>query len=518
MLREAGEAAAQRTPAGAARWFAAALRLLPASAPPEQRIELLSARAGALAATGEFDDAHAALLEALRIAPREPVARRIELTGTCAGLERVLGRHDDARARLLAALDDLPDPGSEAAAALMIDLGTGAFYRMEYEEARAWADRAHAVARELGAVPLEAAAGALGALALSITGSGMEAHSYRAGAAALVDAMDDDELAVRLDAVAHLAVAESYLDHYAESLAHAERGIAIARATGQGELFPVLIPAINGALFALGRLGESVEMLDGAIEGARLMGNAQPLAWSLLSSAAARMMCGDLDAALAAATESVELGRELGVSLVSSYATAILGLVLIERGDPERGAELLVSTVGGASLPDSPGNWRAWDLERLTQAWLALGRQEAAERAAADAEAFAAATGLRFASALAGRARARVALAAGDAPSAAELALASVTAAEEIGAVAEAALSRTVAGRALAAAGEPGPAAEQLQRAAAALEACGAMRYRDEAELELGKLGRRRHRRTRPGRSDGTGVATLTARELRWRD
>ena len=411
---------------------------------------MLSARAGALAATGEFADAHIALLEALRIAPQDDVALRVEPTGACAGIERMLGRHDDARARLVAALDDLPDPGSEAAAALMIDLGTGAFYRMEFEQARSWADRALAVAGRLGSTSLQAAAGALGALALSITGTGMEAHGYRADAAALVDAMDDDEVALRLDAVAHVAVAESYLDHYADSLAHAERGIAIARATGQGDLFPVLIPAINGALFALGRLGESVEMLDGAIEGARLVGNAQPLAWSLLSSAAARMMCGDLDAALAAATESVELGRELG----------------------------------------------------------------AAERAAADAEAFAAATGLRFAAALAGRARARVALAADDAQSGAELALASVATAEEIGAVAEAALSRMVAGRALAAAGDPGPAAEQLQRAAAALETCGALRYRDEAERELGKLGRRRHRRTRPGRADGTGVATLTAREL----
>jgi ATP/maltotriose-dependent transcriptional regulator MalT len=514
VLQEAGEATAQRTPAGAARWFGAALRLLPAAAPAEQRLGLLSARAGALAATGEFPEAHAALVESLRIAPREELALRVRLTGACAGIEHILGRHDAARARLVAALDDMPDPGSREAAALMIDLGVGAFYRMENDEARAWADRALAVARPLGDAPLEAAAGALAALALAIAGSSKEAGDYRARAAASVDAMDDDELAVRLDAIANLAGAEGYLEGFAESLAHAERGIAVARATGQGELFPVLIPAVNAALFGLGRFAESAELLDGAIEGARLMGNAQPLAWNLLSSAAARMMCGDLDAALAAATESVELSRGLGVSLVSSYAEAILGLVLIERGDPESGVERLVGTVGGASLPESPGNWRAWDLERLAQGWLALGRHADADRAAADAESFAAATGLRFAAALAGRARARVALAAGDAAGAAEHALASVAAAEEVGAVAEAALSRTLAGRALAAAGEPDRAAELLEQAAAALEACGALRYRDEAERELGKLGRRRHRRTRPGRADGSGVDTLTEREL----
>ena len=276
----------------------------------------------------------------------------------------------------------------------------------------------------------------------------------------------------------------------------------------------MLILAVNTALFGLGRLVESAELLDGAIEGARLTGNVQPLAWNLLSSAAVRMMCGDLDTALAAATESVELSRDLGVNLVSSYAGLILGLVLIERGDPESGVELLVGTGGGASLPDSPGGWRAWDLERLAQGWLALGRHPEAERAAADATSFAAATGLRFAAAAAGRARGRVALAAGDAAGAAEHALASAAAAAEVGAVAEAALSRTLAGRALAAAGEPGRAVEQLERAAAELEACGALRYRDEAERELGRLGRRRHRRTRRGQLDGAGVAALTEREL----
>ena len=62
VLRAAGEEAAQRTPAGAARWFAAALRLLGDSAPAEERVELLTALAGAEAATGHFAEARTALL------------------------------------------------------------------------------------------------------------------------------------------------------------------------------------------------------------------------------------------------------------------------------------------------------------------------------------------------------------------------------------------------------------------------------------------------------------------------
>jgi DNA-binding NarL/FixJ family response regulator len=54
----------------------------------------------------------------------------------------------------------------------------------------------------------------------------------------------------------------------------------------------------------------------------------------------------------------------------------------------------------------------------------------------------------------------------------------------------------------------------ELQRAAAALDACGAWRYRQSAERELGKLGHRPHRRTRPGQANGAGIESLTGREL----
>jgi DNA-binding CsgD family transcriptional regulator len=114
---------------------------------------------------------------------------------------------------------------------------------------------------------------------------------------------------------------------------------------------------------------------------------------------------------------------------------------------------------------------------------------------------------------MAQRAAAAVALASGEPASAAERALASADAAEEVGVPVEAALSRTLAGRALAEAGEPERAAAELHRAAAELDRCGALRYRDAAELELGRLGRRIHRRTRPAAADD-GIASLTGREL----
>jgi DNA-binding CsgD family transcriptional regulator len=107
-----------------------------------------------------------------------------------------------------------------------------------------------------------------------------------------------------------------------------------------------------------------------------------------------------------------------------------------------------------------------------------------------------------------------VALDAGDPESAAEDALDSAVAAEDVGAPVEAAVSRTLAGRALKQAGKADLATTELRRAAAELHTCGAIRYRAAAERDLRGLGHRVHRRTRRGKADGGGLASLTGREL----
>src|SRR5262249_46636225 len=145
-------------------------------------------------------------------------------------------------------------------------------------------------------------------------------------------------------------------------------------------------------------------------------------------------------------------------------------------------------------------------LELLTRCWLALDRSGEAGRAADLAEGMAAAVQLPLAAAWAGRAAAAVALDAGDAALAAERALAWVEAADAAGAPIEGALTSTFVGRALAESGEGDRAVAELQRAAARLDACGASRYRQSAERELGKLGHRPHWRMRPGKANGAGI------------
>src|SRR6266540_2749157 len=514
LLREAGETAARLAPASAARWFAGALRLLPQNAPAQERVELLLARADALTATAHFADSHSALLEALSTVPADSVPLRARLIRACAGVEHLLGQQEQAHDRLAQALQALPESASPEAVALMIELALNGFYATNYQSMLDWAQPAVQAAKRVGDPPLTAAAVAMLALADAMTGAAERVEADRSEAAALVDSLFDDELAQRLDAAAWLAGAELYLDRYAEADAHASRALTLGRATGQGELFLVLYQILGRAWYVRGRLAEATELLDGAIEAARLLGNTHALAWNLFNRYVVALAAGDLDIALASAQQSVDLSRELDEGFVAAWAAVRLAAVLLETGEPERAVELLLGSAGGEELTLIPGGWRSYCLELLTRCWLALDRGSDAQRAAACTAARAEAVQLPLPRAWADRAAAAVALHAGDPVGGAELALASAAAATEAGAPIEAALSRTLAGRALARSGERDRAVAELQRAAAKLETCGALRYRDQAERELGRLGHRVHRRTRPGKGDGTGIETLTAREL----
>ncbi len=511
-LREAGEAAAERAPASAATWFGGALRLLPGDAPVEVRVELLLARARALVATGQFADGHSALLESIRYVPAESVALRVRLTTACAGVEHLLGRHEQAHDRLARAFDGLSNPGSSEAATLMIELAMDGFFRMDYGLMRTWAERALNTARPLGDRPLTAAAAAVLTFASAAGGATAEAQTRRLEAATLVADLNDAELALRLDAATHLAGAELYLDHYAEAGVHADRALSVARATGQSEFIPLADSILGQAKLLRGQLAQAGELLDNAVEGARLSGNIQALAGNLINRSLTALAAGDLEMALSTAEENADLTHGLDQSLLCGAGVA-LASALLENGDPERAVDVLVASSGGDELPLIPGVWRPRSLELLTRCWLALGRRSDAKRAAASAEAAAAALGLRMADAMADRAAAAVALDGGDLDAAAERALASALAADQIGAPIEAALSRTLAARALAQARQPERAVSELQRAAAELHADGALRYRAAAERELRRLGHHVHRRTQAGKPEGVGIETLTERE-----
>ena len=514
VLRQAGEEATRLAPESAARWFDGALRLLPQTAPATDRVELLLARAEALAAAGHFTDSHEAMLEAVALVPGQSSALSTTVATACAGVERFLGRYEHAHDRLVRALRFLPQPGSAESAGLLIELTLNEFYRSRYEVMHDWADRAVSAARQARDAALLATALAMPALAHAMTGPTEAARARRAEAAELVDELSDHELSLRPDAAAWLAAAEIYLDLYPEADAHATRALGLARATGRGDPLFRLYPILPRVWYVRGKLAEAAELLDGAIEAGRLLGSPPALAGNLFNRSVVAVAVGDLDVALATAEEGAELTRNLDEGFVKAWAAVRLAGVLLETGQPLRAVEVLLARSGGEELTLIPGGWRAYCLELLTRCWLAVDRQKEAERTAGLAEITAADARLPLARAWADRAAAAVALHAGNTASAVERALASVDAAQGVGAPIESALSRILAGRALARSGESGPAVAELQRAAEAFDACGALRFRDSAERELGKLGRRPHRRTRPGVAEGESIATLTEREL----
>ena len=509
VLTEAGAAATLRAPASAARWFSAALRLLP-EAHGGQRVELLLARARAVAAEGRLAESHADLLESIRLAPADAVGLRVQLATTCAGVERLLGRHEEAHRRLIAGLDQLPDPAAPDAIALMIELAIDGLFRADPESVCDWGTRSLRAARELGERPLVAAAAAILALGHAVAGSIAEAQSAYAEASALVEAMSDAELGARVDAAAYLTSAATYLDRYDEAVAHAERALRLGRAAGR--LHPTLLPALGAAHFMRGRLDEAAKVLDDGIEAGRLSGITQSMAWTLRNRALLSVVAGDLDAALDMAEEAHELTRRLDQSVLTSWAAMAVARASVMAGQSQRAIDVLAGDE--AMLMAIPGAWRAMGLDALASAYAELGRSDEAARTAASAEAHAAALGLPMAIAWAQHAAAVVAMQTGEHRTAAERALASAAAAEEVGAVIEAALSRMLAGRAFAAAGETDRAVAEIQRAAATFGACGALPHRDAAEQELRRLGKRVHRPTRRGTAGGEGLAALTAREL----
>jgi len=395
----------------------------------------------------------------------------------------------------------------------MIELSVDGFHAGDHEAMRGWAERAVAAATPLGDRALLAAALSVRAWAGAMAGDGEHAQAHCDEATELVDALSDEEAARRLNTLAHLTAADVWLDRYPDATRHARRALEICRRTGQGEQFPLIVQMLGVSLWVQGKTHEAEELFEGAVEAARLSDNVQNLLWNLFNRSLAALAAGDLDVALATGEESVELAKanmEPGIFSIATAAT--LAAALLEADQADRSVDLLPN--GGEELRVIGGGWRARFLEMHTRALLATGRRADAARAAAATQACADTVSLPTATGMASLATAAVALEAGEPTTAVERALAAAAAFESAEALWDAARARELAGRALAQAGDPDRATRELELAATAFDSFGALRYRDQAERELGKLGHRIHRRTRPGTADGSGIETLTAREL----
>jgi DNA-binding NarL/FixJ family response regulator len=514
ILRRAADEVAVKAPTSSVRWLTAALRVLPADAPVADRTALLTELAASQGVLGRFADAHDSLEECLQLTDPSVEISEVESVVRCAEMEQLLGRHAESRVRLERAYEGLRDRVSKAGVSLLVALTAASLYLSNQDRMLEWGRLAVEAAIGLGDPAYLGAALAAYAMGAAFAGQeslALEQHDRCAG---LVDVMPDEIIVSRLDSLSHLTMAELYLDRHVLGCIHGERALELARATGQTRLLPTLTPILGMSLAMTGEMRRSAEVLDDAIEAARLVGDAQGLCMNLFNRELAAVMAGDIDTALGVGVESLELARTVDNGVITAFAGAIHAQTLFESGDADAALVLLLESVGGEEVPLLGGSWRAHFLELLTRCGLAVGDREMAVAAAARLRKQADEHGLGLTNLMAHRAEAHVALDEGRAEDAVVAARAAVSTAEQIEARTHGAVSKALLGQALVATGGRDQAIEQLEAAADDFETLGALRYRDQVEAELRRLGHTTtHRRSTPGQ-DTLGLASLTGREL----
>jgi DNA-binding NarL/FixJ family response regulator len=425
--------------------------------------------------------------------------------------ENLLGRHDAAHGRLVAALDDVTDPRSADAADLQVQLAADALYDGDFTTMLTWSQRGLDAAVALAEPALQALAESLVCYAELGLGRIADAQAAAGAASAGLDGLSDDVIALRLEAPYYLGFAEYFAERYEDAIRHWRRGIAVSRASGQGQFVTPMAIGLAHAYEVTGRLRAGLNQAETAVEAARLSGNRQVLCWALTAEAWIAAIAGELPRARTAGAEAVNLLGELDESVLSRATRVHVAAAQLEAGEPERCLEAMVDAGGPEFAGVEPGR-RAWLYAILARAELALGREAVAEDWVARGERLQRTLGLGYAEGSVAYARTMLELARGDARSALEQAQRAVTCADSAGAAVQASRARILAGRAAAKAGDVESATTWLERAEAELAAMGAVRFRDEAARELRRLGRRvgaRYRRA----EGGSGLTSLSGRE-----
>ena len=308
ILEQAAQQAAARAPAVAAGWLSAALRLLPDRGSAERRLGLLVPLATALAATGRLEEALERLLETLEQIPPELAALRVRLVAACASCENALGRHDAAHARLLHALAEFPDDGSAGGAALQVELAADALYDNDFAAMRRWGGRAAETAEALADPGLLAVAQALRVLRRLRPRRRRRGPSRPASRAPPRSTRSPTSCWPRASTCPYyLGFAEYFCERYEDAARHLRRGIALARAVGQGQFVVPMMVGLAQALERLGRLREALSTAEAAVEASRLSGNPQAVGFALVAEAWTAAELGDVAHARAAAEEAVAL-------------------------------------------------------------------------------------------------------------------------------------------------------------------------------------------------------------------
>jgi len=509
LLIDAARGAAPRAPLAAGRWLLAALRLMTADREPAQRLSLLIEASKALASGGAYDEALAALEEALDIVPGEQAEMRAGVTAKIAYVKRRSGRPFDSRPVLERALDSLAGREGTASSDLRLELALHSLWHEEFASLLALAEHLLAVARDRGDLAMIALSAALRSLASS-------EHSVASALAELGEAeeafaaLPDEQLAGRIYVSFYLGLAALRLERADDALRHTNRGLELGRLTGQGVTVTSWQAITSRAQLLRGQVTEAARLAHDAIDTARLLADDWRTVWALEADALAAFWAGETDRALASAREMATRSERVHPFL-SGAATVQLAGAEYAAGDVDSACSRLgaLDVEPTRRLLDRHAA-HGWEL--LIRSRLAIGQVETAREIAARASRRADAAGLpqRMATVRCGEA---AALLASEEPDRVSKLLAQAAGlADAAGNPVLSARAHALGGIALLAQGEHAGGIAELERAERTLFASGALREAAAAARELRRLGQRTPRRTRQTRQP-PGLAALSRRE-----
>ncbi|MEU7908262.1 LuxR C-terminal-related transcriptional regulator [Actinoplanes sp. NPDC049118] len=390
-LSRAAAGAAYRAPADAARWFTAALRLLPVGpATAERRTRLLLRCARALGLAGRHGESRAHLHRLLAELPAADAGRRAEAAVLAARAERLLGRHAEADALLRSELGALraavaagPGPhaagsepdASEPDAELAGALAAGAMLRGDAATARRWS--AEVLDHAVGGAP-RIAASALLALADLMTDpagpadAGPDSDGARSGVAARLGGSADagpDSDGARSGVAARLggsADAEPDSDGARSGVAaRLDEAADLVDAMVDDRLVAVLddVRWLAEAELAAERIGDALRHTDRMLAVAGGSNRFDILAALHGIAGRARLLGGDLPRAAESLDRAAADARRSGSPARLAEATACLAWSSLWQGDAAAAARLAERAheqdgavasrlVGGAAVGD----------------------------------------------------------------------------------------------------------------------------------------------------------------------
>jgi DNA-binding NarL/FixJ family response regulator len=245
-----------------------------------------------------------------------------------------------------------------------------------------------------------------------------------------------------------------------------------------------------------------------------LIGSSSTLALNLYNRAFPAVMNGEIDLALELTAESLEIAMAFDDGLIVAWASAIRADALLEAGDASGARDLLVARTGGEDLPAIGGAWRSLYLEVLARCCLQLGDVDRARVAVGRSREVSDAVGLGLAAMAADRAEALLALSDDDPHKAIELAASAVAHARQLSSPSHIARSQVLLAQAYSASGQRDAALFEYRAAAETYHRLGAVRYRDQTDAELRKLGEHVPARARQRGTISVGVNALSGREV----